>query len=106
MQPQVVSLRSALPHYYDQGDEGSCTANSLGTALMFLHPTLIPSRQFIYYGERDLEGDIGQDNGAEIRDGVKVLNKLGAPPESEWTYTKTHFAKKPTAKKKSAAKKS
>lgn len=96
--PSKVSYRDKIPHIFDQGDEGSCTANSLGSAVMFLHPRLVPSRQFIYYGEREIEGTIGQDAGAEIRDGVKVLNKLGAPPESEWAYTKAHFAKKPTAR--------
>ena len=94
--PQKVSLRGAIPHVFDQGDEGSCTANSLGSAFMFLHPTLVPSRQFVYYEERKIEGTVSQDSGAEIRDGVKVLNKLGAPAEADWPYDKAHFKKAPT----------
>ncbi|MES2392523.1 MAG: xanthine dehydrogenase family protein subunit M, partial [Acidobacteriota bacterium] len=32
-----------------------------------------PSRLFIYYGERQIEGTIESDAGAEIRDGMKVV---------------------------------
>ena len=70
----------------DQGQIGSCTANALVGALGFLHggpAAVIASRLFVYYGERVIEGDVRQDAGAEIRDGVKVLNKLGAPPETD-----------------------
>lgn len=96
-QPEKVSLRDKAPPVFDQGEEGSCTANALATAHGFLHPDFIGSRQFIYYGERSIEHDIRRDNGAMIRDGVKVLAKKGVPAEADWPYDAAHFAKKPTA---------
>lgn len=98
--PPRADLRDGMPPVVDQGEEGSCTANALAGALGFLHggPACVPySRQWIYYQERAIEGDVKQDAGAEIRDGVKVVNKLGAPPETLWPYDRKHFAKKPTA---------
>lgn len=98
------SIISALPpkvdltpsfEVYDQGRIGSCTANALAGAVQFerLHdhqqPEFIPSRLFIYYNERTVEGHIKYDSGAMIRDGIKVLHKLGVCPESEWHYDDT-----------------
>jgi hypothetical protein len=42
-----------------------------------------PSRLFIYYNERVIEGTVAHDAGAQIRDGIKAVAKLGAPPEDE-----------------------
>ena len=56
------------------------------------------SRLFLYYNERKLEGDIPDDNGAELSDGIKALEKYGLCPESEWPYDITQFATKPPAK--------
>ena len=99
--PDRVDLRPKCPPIVDQGSLGSCTANALAGALGFIHggPSAAPaSRLFVYYGERVLEGTIRQDAGAEIRDGVRVLNKLGAPPEADWPYVMTKFARKPPKK--------
>jgi C1A family cysteine protease len=54
-----------------------------------------PSRLFIYYNERDIEGTVDSDSGAQIRDGVKSVNQQGAPPETDWPYDITKFAEKP-----------
>ena len=91
------------PPAYDQKSLGSCTANALGGAFEFEnakqgHTSYIPSRLFLYYGERLLENSIAQDAGAELRDGAKVLAKLGAPHESLWRYSVSKFATKPPAK--------
>jgi C1A family cysteine protease len=37
-----------------------------------------PSRLFIYYTERRMEGTIHEDDGAMIRNGIKSVNKEGA----------------------------
>ena len=57
-----------------------------------------PSRLFIYYNERVMEGAVGSDSGAQIRDGIKSVSKLGAPPESDWPYDIERFTEKPPAK--------
>ena len=102
--PRSVSLRSQMPPVYDQGQLGSCTANSIGSILEFNELKQAetdggtPSRLFIYYNERAMEGTVSQDSGAEIRDGIKSVAQLGAPPETDWPYMITKFARKPPAR--------
>jgi C1A family cysteine protease len=100
--PAKVDLRSSglLAPIYDQGNLGSCTANAIGKLYEYQQrkqglTDYIPSRLFIYYGERELEGSIRSDDGAEIRDGLKVVNHLGAPHESLWPYNIGAFAERP-----------
>jgi C1A family cysteine protease len=100
-----------MPPVYDQGQLGSCTANSIGAILELNErkqeekDAATPSRLFIYYNERVMEGTVSEDSGAEIRDGIKSVAQLGAPPETSWPYDVTKFSKKPTAKVYSQAKK-
>jgi C1A family cysteine protease len=49
----------------------------------------IPSRLFIYYNERSMEGTVGSDAGAQIRDGIKSVASQGDCPESLWRYDDT-----------------
>jgi C1A family cysteine protease len=101
--PPMVDLRPQCPPVYDQGQLGSCTANAIAGAVQFdeirsgIAPTWTPSRLFIYYNERALEGTVSADSGAQIRDGIKVIAKLGVCPESDWPYDITKFAEKPPA---------
>ncbi len=98
-----ADLRSGCPPVYDQGQLGSCTANSLAGAYEFdrikeKKKDFMPSRLFIYYNERVIEHTTSSDSGAQIRDGIKTLNKQGVCPEKEWPYDISKFADKPTAK--------
>jgi C1A family cysteine protease len=109
--PATLSLRKTMPPVYDQGQLGSCTANSVGAVVEFNElkekepDAATPSRLFIYYNERAMEGTVSQDSGAEIRDGIKSVAQLGVPPETMWPYVITQFAKKPPAAAYKAAKK-
>ena len=100
--PRSVDLRPGFQAPYDQGSLGSCTANAISGALQFLeqkegaNPPPMPSRLFIYYNERVLEGSVGSDSGAQIRDGIKVVVKDGYCPESEWPYVESQFAARPS----------
>ncbi len=99
--PSSVDLRSVCPPVYDQGQLGSCTANAIAAALEFdqikqnLTPIFVPSRLFIYYNERSMEGTVNSDSGAQIRDGIKTVSSQGACSESEWSYDITKFAVQP-----------
>jgi len=101
--PAATSLRRQMPAVYDQGQLGSCTANSIGAILEFNQmkqrepDCATPSRLFIYYNERAMEGTIDHDSGAEIRDGIKSVAQVGAPPEDIWPYEIDKFARKPPA---------
>jgi C1A family cysteine protease len=108
--PKSVDLRSKCPPIYDQGQLGSCTGNGVAAVVEFDQrkqgiKEFIPSRLFIYYNERVIEGTVNQDSGAQIRDGIKVVATLGAPPEKDWPYDISKFADKPSAKAYSDAKK-
>ncbi|MDE2103937.1 MAG: C1 family peptidase [Patescibacteria group bacterium] len=99
-----------MPPVYNQLALGSCTAN--GNAAVFERqeiaqgePAITPSRLFVYYCERELEGTVASDSGAQVRTGIKVLASQGAPPESVWPYDIGSFAVKPPAEAYAQAKK-
>ncbi|HEX6351152.1 MAG TPA: C1 family peptidase [Candidatus Dormibacteraeota bacterium] len=98
--PPSADLRAGCPAVYDQGQLGSCTANAIAGAIEFDRrkqqlPDFVPSRLFIYYNERTIEGTVGSDSGAQIRDGIKSVNADGVCPESEWPYDIAKFTQKP-----------
>jgi len=98
--PSSVDLRPTDPPIYDQGELGSCTANAIGAAVQRdiigqKEPDFMPSRLFIYYNERAMEGDVNTDGGAQIRDGFKSIAQQGVCSELEWPYDPSRFAVKP-----------
>jgi len=95
--PKSIDLRPQMPPVYDQGQLGSCTANSIA-ALVQKDKNISPSRLFIYYNERAIEGTIKQDAGANIRDGIKTINTLGVCSETTIPYDISKFTKKPSKK--------
>lgn len=98
--PASTDLRSGCPVVYDQGELGSCTANAIAGAIQFEQKKqglvdFTPSRLFIYYNEREIEGTVGTDSGARIRDGIKTVVKIGACPETDWPYNILQFVGPP-----------
>ena len=100
--PPRVDLRAGFLDCYNQGQLGSCTANAIAGAVQFMEekegeaPPVMPSRLFIYYNERALEGTVDSDSGAQIRDGIKTVAKRGFCPESMWPYDIRRFATRPS----------
>jgi C1A family cysteine protease len=95
-----VDLRLGMPVVYDQGQLGSCTANAIAAAFQFekkrqKQRSIMPSRLFIYYNERVMEGSVGEDAGAEIRDGIKSVANEGICSEAAWPYVISKFTRKP-----------
>ena len=99
--PPKVDMRKQCPAAYNQGQLGSCTANAIGGALEFdqmkqKQKAFTPSRLFIYYNERVIEGTVHSDSGAMLRDGVKTVAKQGACKETPtWPYKISKFDDKP-----------
>ncbi len=97
-----VDLTPQCPPVYDQGQLGSCTANAIAGAIQFdqmrqqLPSIFTPSRLFIYYNERVIEGDVSCDNGAQIRDGMKSVASQGACPEIMWPYDLAKWEEQPS----------
>jgi len=108
--PDWVDLRPHCPSVYDQGQASSCTANAIAGLLEFDRikqgiNDFKPSRLFIYYNERLIEGDVSGDNGAYIRDGIKAIATYGYPDESIWPYDLNNLDVKPIQKAYNSAKK-
>ncbi|WP_125610326.1 C1 family peptidase [Specibacter cremeus] len=107
--PPSIDLTPLCPPVYDQGQLGSCTGNGVAGVLQFdalkekLADSSTPSRLFIYYNERVIEGTVGSDSGAQIRDGIKTVAGTGACDETLWPYDITQFAVKPPPECYSAA---
>jgi C1A family cysteine protease len=98
--PPSTDLRAQCPAVYNQGMLGSCTANAIAAAVEFDRmkqklPDFVPSRLFIYYNERVIEGTVPIDSGAMLRDGIKTVASDGVCPEPEWPYEITKFTRKP-----------
>ena len=99
--PRKVDLRIGQSEVYDQGNLGSCVANSTCAQFDYLYNKehksfLHPSRLFVYRGARELEGYINEDSGCMIRDAIKYLASTGVCKESTWTYDISKFADKPS----------
>lgn len=101
--PLKVDLRDKFqfPPVYNQGDLGSCTANAIAAAIEFERinqnlPDFTPSRLFIYYNERVIEGTVNSDCGAQIRDGIRTVAEQGACSETDWPYDIANFATQPS----------
>lgn len=99
---QTVDLAPNFPPVFDQGQLGSCTANALLGAYEFemlkqKEPLANLSRLFLYYQERAKEGTVSTDSGAEIQDGVWVLQAgTGVCSESLWSYDISQFTVAPS----------
>jgi C1A family cysteine protease len=105
--PASVDLRPETSPVRDQGQLGSCTGFACATGMReFLdlaeHPDELAhamlSPLFLYWEERKLEGTVSQDSGAYLRDGMKVLTKLGCAPEVDQPYNVAKFTQAPSAK--------
>lgn len=100
--PPVVDLRSEMPPVYDQGSLGSCTGNAIAGAIHWelikekLQP-FVPSRLFIYYNERKIEGTVSLDNGACIRNGMKSISTTGYCDEFVWPYHISRYREEPSS---------
>ena len=103
---RVVSNVAHCGPVLDQGELGSCTANAIAGAYTYRYNLennasagseneFLPSRLFVYYNERRMEGNVKTDAGAEIKDGIKSVKKVGVCPESMWPYDITKFTEKP-----------
>jgi len=98
--PAAMSLRQMMPPVYDQLPLGACTGNAIAGLMEYTErrggdTSGTPSRLFIYYHERLMEGTVNEDAGAEIRDGLKVVVNIGVPPETDWPYDISRFAEAP-----------
>ena len=89
--PSRVDLSAWLGPVKDQGKEGACTAFAGSGILEFLYRKFrnddsIFSPQFLYRGERIIDGDITQDSGAQSRTMMVMLARYGTCLETSDPY--------------------
>ncbi len=99
--PRGVDLRRRCPPIYNQGPLNSCSANALAAAMWYealkrgrAHAAG-PSRMFIYYNERSQARQPRCNVPVSLRDGHKVVAKVGACPERHWQYRFRNFSVRP-----------
>ena len=94
-----------VPPCYNQLQTSSCVGNSTGRVLHLREliqgepaAPFMPSRLFLYFNARQLEGASGADDGARIRDCIKSTITEGVCPESEWPFDPTMVCAMPSQK--------
>lgn len=105
--PASIDLRSRVAAkdwpIWDQGDVPSCTAHAVAGVALFetiaagRTPRVVPSRLFLYYNERVMDGDAGEEACSFVSDGIDVVLEHGfcadtadpgvVPPEAVWPYS-------------------
>lgn len=87
-------LRPLFPPCWNQGQLGQCTGEGIAGIVAFVHG-FIGSPLWLYYKEREMEGDLQVDGGAEIRDGIKIVASLGLASLESWPADVTKWLECP-----------
>jgi C1A family cysteine protease len=101
--PSSSEMVALIDWIYDQGQESSCTCNCGGSLFRYIekHDNLkmiAPSRNFLYWNVRVLEGVASKDAGAQVRTVLKSLANTGVCSEDVWDYNNnTLFNQPPTS---------
>lgn len=103
--PILFDLRSAnakiIPAVLDQGHLGASVANACSNALRFLLrkeklKDFQPSRLYMYWFSRFLEGTTNEDSGVYIRDVMTAIHTYGVCDETLLPYNVNKYKLKPS----------
>lgn len=87
---------------FNQQELGSCTANAVGAAYrmacirMGETDSITPSRLFLYYNTRQIEGTTDVDSGASLRNTIKSIAAYGVCRENLCPYVIGRFRDRPS----------
>jgi C1A family cysteine protease len=89
-----------IPSVLDQGSLGSSTANACSNALRYLQrkeklKDWQPSRLYIYWFSRFIEGTTNEDSGASIRSALTAIHTYGVCENALLPYNVNKFKVKP-----------
>lgn len=107
--PKKADLELNWGEVVDQGDVGSCVANSVAYCIRFVRQrekltVYQPSRLYIYYYGRQIEGfSTSEDSGMFIRSGYKAVAKHSVCSEKNWPYNTDKFDVEPNLGARNAA---
>jgi hypothetical protein len=101
--PISGSVKNKVQEVYDQGSEGSCTANAFCAAYRITESdkSFNPSRQYVYWKERLIESGNNPsyitDSGADVEDAVHWVSQNGVCSEASWPYNPANVDVAPPA---------
>jgi hypothetical protein len=89
--PKAVPILPKLPRRHQQGGIPLCVGNATASQISYGHtkqglPDPDPSRMFLSYNARDIEGSAHELVGTSIRSCIKAASKLGVCNETTWPY--------------------
>jgi C1A family cysteine protease len=99
---ETVDLREWDTIVESQSSLSSCSSNALTNAYELCVNRMYPeyfthlSRLFIYYNTRSEYGNLKEDEGMFLRDGLKAIAKFGICSEELWPYDVEKFNVRPT----------
>lgn len=84
---------------FDQSTISSCVANSLAGCLIYMYSlhSNIPSRMFMYYIARILDGNVDVDIGCTFRSAIKAIKYWGTCYENQWPYITSNVLVRPNS---------
>lgn len=91
--PEYASLREHVIEVLDQKTTNACVAHAVAQQIRTslkkqgVKAPALPSRLYIYYGARALNGDQNFDGGTYIHSAYEFTERLGYPPELEWDFS-------------------
>lgn len=99
--PNKFNLIDKCPPVWDQGELGSCTAHGACFVYKFNQEQekltdYDPSRLYVYYNTRVIEGTVDSDSGAEIRNAIKSIVQYGVCRNDLMPYDIKKFTQKPS----------
>jgi hypothetical protein len=99
--PERIDLQPFMSPIEDQGQIGSCTAQTVIGLVEYLQISMFgqyvdASRLFLYKATRDLL-QLEGDSGAYIRETIKAAAMFGVCPEQYWEYREEAFDDEPSA---------
>lgn len=99
--PDIMDVTAKFPPIYDQETTGGCVGNSVAAEFDYIRkkqglPFMSPSRLFIYYNARAIEGSVASDSGTSIRSAIKAAVNIGVCPESAWPNVEEQVTVKPS----------
>jgi hypothetical protein len=71
---------------FDQAQTNSCVGHAVAELHAIVRKVVPRSRLQVYYEARRIIGETDRDEGAYIRDAIKVIAQLGAGRESWWPF--------------------
>lgn len=97
--PKKVDLRADWK-ILDQGSLGSCVSNSVAACIRHARirdkrTVYDPSRLYIYWFGRFIEGTVSEDSGLYVRDAYKAVDTYKVCSENNWPYNIDRFTDKP-----------